>query len=172
MILLLGFIWTVGSRPASGLTTDGRVPAPQVGFLAPSFTLTDLEGQTVSLSDFQGRVVILNFWASWCPPCRAEMPAIQQVYQNYQNQGLIVLAVDASVQDVPAQMQSFLETFTHTYPILLDENGLVDHLYAIDSLPTTFFIGRDGTIKDRVVGGPMTFAGLSARVEALLQEAP
>jgi hypothetical protein len=80
--------------------------------------------------------------------------------------------VDASIQDVPAQMQSFLETFTHTYPILLDENGLVDHLYAIDSLPTTFFIGRDGTIKDRVVGGPMTFAGLSARVEALLQEAP
>jgi cytochrome c biogenesis protein CcmG/thiol:disulfide interchange protein DsbE len=171
-ILMLGLVWTVLSRPAAEVTTNGRVPAPQVGFLAPSFALTNLAGQTVILSDYQDQVVLLNFWASWCPPCRAEMPVIQQVYQNYQSQGLVVLAVDASYQDAPDRMRSFLESFTHTYTILRDESGDVNRLYMVSSLPTTFFIGRDGMIHSLVVGGPLTFAGLSARVEALLQEAP
>jgi cytochrome c biogenesis protein CcmG/thiol:disulfide interchange protein DsbE len=171
-ILMVGLLWTVMSRPAAGVTTNGRLPAPQVGFLAPSFTLTDLAGQTVNLSDYQDQVVLLNFWASWCPPCRAEMPAIQQVYQRYQSQGLVVLAVDASYQDAPDKMQSFLGSFSHTYTILRDESGEVNQLYKVNSLPTTFFIGRDGTIRDLVVGGPLTFAGMSARAEDLLQEVP
>ena len=170
--LLLGLIWTVFSRPVAGATTNGRIPAPQVGFLAPAFTLTDLHGQTVSLSDYQGQVVLLNFWASWCPPCRAEMPAIQQVYENYRNRGLIVLSINASYQDVPAKMKTFLESFTYSFPILLDERGAVNQIYAISSLPTTFFIDRDGKVRDLVIGGPLTIAGLSARIEALLQESP
>jgi len=171
-ILLLGVAWTVYSRPLAGSTTSGQIPAPQVGFLAPSFTLTDLHGQTVSLSDYQGKVVLLNFWASWCPPCRAEMPAIQQVYQSYQERGLDVLAINVSNQDTPRAMQDFLGTFAHSYPILLDTNGEVGRLYAVNSLPTTFFIGRDGIIQELVFGGPLTVAGLSNRVEALLQEKP
>jgi len=171
-LLLLGLGWTVLSRPAAASTTAGRIPAPQVGFLAPAFKLTDLDGQTVNLSDYQGQVVLLNFWASWCPPCRSEMPAIQQVYESYRDQGLAVLAVNASYQDTSAAMQTFLGSFEHSFPILLDENGAVNRLFAVNSLPTTFFIGRDGTIHDLVVGGPLTAAGLSARVEVLLQETP
>jgi cytochrome c biogenesis protein CcmG, thiol:disulfide interchange protein DsbE len=171
-IFLLGFGWTVVSRPAVSSTTAGRIPAPQVGFLGPSFKLTDLSGQTVNLSDYQGQAIMLNFWASWCPPCRVEMPAFQQVFQSYQDQGLVVLAVNASYQDVPADMKIFLETFTPSFPILLDDSGLVARLYAISSLPTTFIIGKDGTIREIIVGGPLSFAGLSTRAEALLQEAP
>jgi cytochrome c biogenesis protein CcmG, thiol:disulfide interchange protein DsbE len=171
-ILLLGITWTLLSRPTAGATTAGRIPAPQVGFLAPGLTLTDLNGQSVSLSDHQGQVVLLNFWASWCPPCRAEMPAIQQVYQSYQDQGLVVLAVDATYQDAPASVRTFLGSFEHSFTILRDERAEANRLYAVNSLPTTFFIGRDGVIRDLVVGGPMTLAGLSARVQALLQEAP
>ena len=171
-IFLLGLAWTVLSRPAAGATTSGQLPAPQVGFAAPIFTLAEQNGHPVTLSDTRGKVVILNYWASWCPPCRAEMPAIQQVYQNYQEQGLVVLAIKASNQDTPGAMQAFLGSFTHSYPILLDPNGEVGRLYAVHSLPTTFFIGRDGIIRDLVVGGPLTAAGLSNRVEALLQEKP
>ena len=171
-IFILGLAWTVLSRPAAGATTSGQIPAPQVGFAAPSFTLTKQNGQTVTISDYRGKVVILNFWASWCPPCRAEMPAIQQVYQSYQERGLDVLAINASNQDTPRAMQDFLGTFAHSYPILLDTNGEVGRLYAVNSLPTTFFIGRDGIIQELVFGGPLTVAGLSNRVEALLQEKP
>ena len=174
-VLLLGLVWTVLSRPpagAAGTATAGRIPAPQAGFLAPAFALTDLSGQSVNLSDYRGKIVILNFWASWCPPCRAEMPAIQQMYQSYQGQGLIVLAVDASNQDTPGAMQTFLRSFEHSFPILLDSTGEVNRLYAISSLPTTFFIGRDGTIRDLVIGGPLTIAGLSTRIKALFQEKP
>jgi cytochrome c biogenesis protein CcmG, thiol:disulfide interchange protein DsbE len=171
-LLLLGLGWTILSRPAAAPTTDGRIPAPQVGFLAPPFSLTTLDGQTVDLSAYQGQVVLLNFWASWCPPCRAEMPAIQQVYQSYRDQGLVVLAINASYQDTPAARQSFLGSFAYSFPILLDDGSTVNRLYAVYSLPTTFFIDRKGTIRDLVVGGPLTAAGLSARVETLLQEAP
>jgi cytochrome c biogenesis protein CcmG/thiol:disulfide interchange protein DsbE len=171
-VLLLGLGWVVLSRPAAGSTTAGRIPAPQVGFQAPAFTLTNLAGQIVNLSDYQGQVVLLNFWASWCPPCRAEMPAFEQVYQSYQGRGLVVLAVNASNQDTPEDRSAFLGSFTHSFTILPDESGAVNQLYAITSLPTTFFIGRDGTIRDVVIGGPLTIAGLSTRVETLLQEVP
>jgi thiol-disulfide isomerase/thioredoxin len=171
-IFLLGLAWTVYNHPSAGATTAGQIFAPQVGFLAPAFTLTDLHGQTVSLSDYHGQVVLLNFWASWCPPCRAEMPAIQQVNENYRNRGLIVLSINASYQDVPAKMKTFLGSFTYSSPILLDERGVVNQLYAISSLPTTFFIDRDGKVRDLVIGGPLTISGLSARIEALLQESP
>jgi cytochrome c biogenesis protein CcmG, thiol:disulfide interchange protein DsbE len=171
-LVLLGVVWTLLSRPATALTTAGEGTVPQVGFMAPAFTLTDLDGQNVNLSDHLGKVVVLNFWASWCPPCRAEMPAIQQVYQDFQDQGLVVLAVNVANQDTMTAMLTFLGSFEHTFPILLDENGAVNRLYAVSSLPTTFFIDREGMIRDLVVGGPLTTAGLSARVESLLQEVP
>lgn len=174
-ILLLAIGWTVLSRPsagAAGRTSSERIPAAQVGFAAPSFTLTGLDGQAVRLSDYQGKPVMLNFWASWCRPCRSEMPAIQQTYQAYQSRGLVVLEVNASYQDTPAAMRAFLGSLAYSYPILLDESGEVNRLYGVSALPTTFFISRDGTIQDVVIGGPMTFAGLSTRVQALLQEVP
>ena len=169
---LLGLAWTFVSRPSAGATTDGRLPAPQVGFPAPGFTLPDLSGMDVNLADLQGRVVVLNFWASWCPPCRAEMPAFEQAFRKYEDQGLVVLAVNASHQDPFGDMQAFLEPLAPTFTILRDATGAVNRLYAITSLPTTFFIARDGTIRDLVIGGPLTEAGLAGRIETLLQELP
>jgi cytochrome c biogenesis protein CcmG/thiol:disulfide interchange protein DsbE len=171
-IFLLGLMWTVVSRPAAGSTTAGQIPAPQVGFVAPSFTYTELNGQKGNLSDYQGKILIINFWASWCPPCRAEMPALQQVYTSYQDKGLVVLAINASNQDTHGAMQTFLGSFEHSFSIPLDTNGAVSRLYRVSSLPTTFLIGRDGRVRDLVIGGPLTIAGLSNRVEALLQEQP
>jgi cytochrome c biogenesis protein CcmG, thiol:disulfide interchange protein DsbE len=169
-VFCLGLAWTVLSRPAAG--SDLLAPVPQAGFAAPAFGLSDLDGQSVQLADLRGKVVILNFWASWCPPCRAEMPAFQTVYVSYRDQGLIVLGINAANQDTPQAMQAFLESLQPTFPILLDTSGDVNRLYAVEALPTTFFIGRDGTIRDRVAGGPLTVAGLSSRVEPLLREAP
>ena len=172
LLFLLAAAWTVFTRPAPGAPVAADMSAPQVGFTAPAFSFQALDGQRENLADLRGRAVVLNFWASWCPPCRAEMPAVQTVYVHYRDRGLVVLAVDAGAQDSPANMQTFLDGFAHSYIILRDESGALNRLYAVGALPTTYFIGRDGKVHDLVIGGPLSEAGLSARVEALLQEVP
>jgi peroxiredoxin len=170
--LLLGLIWIGISRAAPGSTTGGLIPAPQTGFLAPDFTLETLDGQTVKLSNLRGQAVLINFWASWCPPCKAEMPAIQHVYDDYGDQGLMVLAINATNQDTPVDAKDFLTKNNLTFPVLLDVNGVATRLYDINSFPTTFFIAPNGIIREFVVGGPITEAALRLRVERLLEELP
>lgn len=169
LILGLGWIW-FSTAPASA--TGGKIPAPQTGFLAPNFTAKALDGQTVKLSDLRGKVVLVNIWASWCPPCRAEMPAIEHTYQAYKNQGFMVLAVDSTVQDTVANAQAFVNENQLSFPILMDETGEITRLYRVQSLPTSFFIGPDGVIREVIVGGPMAQALLVSRVEKLLKELP
>jgi thiol-disulfide isomerase/thioredoxin len=170
-ILLLGLTWTWFSRLGTAETTAGRVPAPQTGFQAPDFTLETIEGQTVTLSNLRGQPVIINFWASWCPPCRAEMPAFQAIYEEYQGR-ISLLSVNTAYQDNLNDALALLVEKGATFPVLLDADGAVSRLYAIISLPTTFFIGADGVIAEVVVGGPMTEAGLRARIESLLEARP
>jgi len=167
LVIGLGWIWL--SAVPQNSTTNGRISAPQNGFLAPDFSLKTLDGQTVKLSDFRGKVVLVNIWASWCPPCRAEMPAFERVYQNYKGQGLIVLAVDSTVQDTISNAKKFVDENGLSFPILLDEGGIVTRLYQVQSLPNSFFIGADGVIREVVIGGPMAEALVSSRVEKLLQ---
>jgi len=150
--------------------TGGGIPAPQAGFLAPDFTLNTLDGETVTLSDLRGQVILLNIWASWCPPCRAEMPAMQRVWEEYQARGVVVLAVNSTVQDTPADAQAFVTENGLTFPIPLDTSGEVTRLYRVSSLPTSFFIGADGVIREVVIGGPMAEALLRSRVEQLIKE--
>jgi len=171
-ILLLGLAWIVISRAAPGGTTSGLIPAPQTGFPAPDFTLETLDGQTVKLSTLRGKVVLINFWASWCPPCKAEMPAIQHVHDDYSDQGLVILAVNASNQDTLANAQTFLANKNLTFLVLLDISGGTGKLYRVNSFPTTFFIAPNGIIREVVIGGPMTEAALRLRVENLLEELP
>jgi cytochrome c biogenesis protein CcmG/thiol:disulfide interchange protein DsbE len=168
--LLLGLAWIGISRAARGSTTSGLVPAPQAGFLSPDFTLQTLDGQIVKLSDLRGKAVLINFWASWCPPCKAEMPAIQHVYDDYHDRGLVVLEVNATNQDTLANAQAFLTENNLTFPVPLDTYGEVTRLYKINSFPTTFFIAPIGVIREVVVGGPMTETALRLRVEKLLEE--
>ncbi len=171
VVLLAGLLWIWASATPQGATTGGGIPAPQAGFLAPDFTLTTLDDETVTLPDLRGQVVLLNIWASWCPPCRAEMPAMQRVWEEYQSRGVVVLAVNSTVQDTPADAQNFVTENGLTFPIPLDTGGEVTRLYRVSSLPTSFFIGADGVIREVVIGGPMAEALLRSRVEQLLKEA-
>ncbi|MCK4977815.1 MAG: TlpA family protein disulfide reductase [Anaerolineales bacterium] len=131
-----------------------------------------IHGETVTLSELQGRPVIINLWASWCPPCRAEMPALQNVYEDYQDQGLVVLAVNATDQDNLDEAIEFAQEHWLTFPVLLDVTGMVSRMYKLQSLPTTFFVDDTGVIQEIVIGGPMAEALLRVRVEQLLEGAP
>jgi peroxiredoxin len=169
IILLLGFAWILVSADRSGTSTAGLIPAPQQGFLAPEFELQSTSGETVKLSDLRGQAVLINLWATWCPPCRAEMPAIEKVYNEYKDQGLVVLAVNMTYQDTPIDIAPFVAEYGLTFPILLDPAGSVGTAYQLRSLPSSFFINRNGVINEVVIGGPMAEALLRTRVEALLK---
>jgi cytochrome c biogenesis protein CcmG/thiol:disulfide interchange protein DsbE len=169
MILITGLIWIFASADKTNSATAGHIPAPQKGFLAPEFKLETSDGHSISLLDYRGQAVLVNLWATWCPPCRAEMPTIERVYQEYRSQGLVVLGVNSTIQDEPPQIVPFINQYKITFPILLDVNGEVSNLYELRALPTSFFIGRDGVIKEVVVGGPMSEALIRTDVEEIIK---
>jgi peroxiredoxin len=169
-LLIASTGWIVVSRAQPDRDQDASAaPAmPREGFLAPDFALTTLEGQSIALSDLRGRVVLVNFWATWCPPCRLEMPAIQEVYEEYQEQGLVVLAINA--QEPSTEITRFAEQLGLTFPIMSDRDGNVSGTYRVVSLPTTFVIDRSGVIRDVIVGGPLSRALIISKVEPLLAQ--
>jgi peroxiredoxin len=170
LLLALGVTWIVLSRePANVAAIVDDPPAlPQEGFVAPDFALEALDGRTIALSELRGQVVLINFWATWCPPCRAEMPAIQQVYEQYRDQGFEVLVVN--VQELDAQMSAFVEERGLTFPVLADRDGSVSNVYQVTSIPTTFFVDRSGVIQEIIVGGPLARALIESKITALLAE--
>ncbi len=117
--------------------------APRVGATAPDFTLLNLDGQPVSLSEFRGRLVLINFWATWCGPCEIEMPAIQAVYEMHQEEGFVVLAV--AVDDSAKNVRRFINERGLTFQTLMDD-GNVSRAYRVFGLPASFFVGADGKI--------------------------
>jgi cytochrome c biogenesis protein CcmG/thiol:disulfide interchange protein DsbE len=169
LILVLGFAWIFASADRSGISTAGKPPAPQRGFLAPDFELKTPTGEVMRLSDLRGQAVLVNLWATWCPPCRAEMQTIEKVYQDYKDKGLTVLAVNMTYQDDPLAVVPFVQERGLTFPILLDKTGEVGQLYQLQSLPSSYFIRRDGVINEIVIGGPMAEALLRTRVEESLK---
>ncbi len=169
---IAGGIWIWASSVPAEATTGGLIPSPRVGFLAPDFSLESLSGDQISLSDMRGKVIVLNLWASWCPPCRAEMPALQRVYQVNHERGLEVLAVNMTSQDNIAAVEDFVQEFNLTFPILLDISAEVGNAYLMRALPTTFFIDPDGVIQRVIVGGPMSEVTLQSTVEQLLEDVP
>ncbi len=169
--LAIGILWTLASRVPDAVTTGGGPPpSPREGFSAPDFTLDQLGGGQVHLSSLRGKVVLVNLWASWCPPCRAEMPTIQSVYQAFAAQGLVVLGVDQTNQDSEAAAAAFAKNLGLTFPIALDRGGEVGARYSLQGLPSSFFIDRKGVIRSVVVGGPMSAALIQSKIEALLKE--
>jgi cytochrome c biogenesis protein CcmG, thiol:disulfide interchange protein DsbE len=169
IVLVLGAGWTWQSRVIEAAGAP-LVPSPRQGFPAPDFSLPSRDGQMVQLADLRGQVVIINLWASWCVPCRAEMPAIQRVYERHQARGLTVLAVNSTVQDREAEALRFVDELGLEFPVLLDREGVVSRRYLLRALPTTFFVDRAGIIRSVIVGGPMSEAVLVSQVETLLQE--
>jgi cytochrome c biogenesis protein CcmG, thiol:disulfide interchange protein DsbE len=169
-ILVLGLVWIGVSADRLGKSTNGLIPAPQKGFLAPDFTLESMSGESVTLSDLRGQVVIVNLWASWCGPCRLEMPALKDVYNEYKENGLAILAVNSTSQDSRSAVEKFVAEYQLPFTILLDTEGDAAQLYQLSALPSTFFIGRDGLIRRVVIGGPLAESTLRAEIESLLAE--
>ncbi len=141
---------SAGSEPPDGKSPTAPVEGTQVGNLAPDFQLQNLDGQAVSLSDFRGKPVLVNFWASWCPPCRSEMPYIQEIYEEWSDKGLVILAVD--IGESPSTVENFMQSYNLTFPALLDINQAVALEYNIRGIPTTFLIDKDGIIQDKMIG--------------------
>jgi len=166
LVAIFGLSWIVASRVPEN-TTRHVAQAPKPGFLAPDFELQSLDGETIKLSQYRGYPVVINFWATWCPPCRSEMPAIVQEYERYKEQGLVVLAIDNG--EDPPKVLEFRKQYGMSFPVLLDKKMRVAEMYQIRALPTTFFIAPDGTITDMVVGG-MNAATVRVHFQRLMEE--
>ena len=171
IILMISGAWIWFSRAPSGSSSNAGIAAPRKGFAAPDFTLGTSDGSSISLSDLRGNPLIINIWASWCPPCRTEMPAMQRVYEKYRDDGFIILAVNSSFQDDSEKAKAFANELGLEFPILFDREGNVSHLYQASALPSSYFVDRDGIIQQVVVGGPMSEALLNIRVEQLFDQA-
>lgn len=173
LVVLFAFLlfsgWLVSSNMFASTTTDATV-GPRAGLNAPTFTLDTLSGESTALADHAGEVIIINMWATWCGPCRAEMPALQTFYDEHRDQGLEILAVNNTVNDGEASVQDFVDEFDLTFPILLDRDGDVTRQYQVRSLPATFVIDRSGVVRSVIFGGPIDKATLEAEVGVLLDE--
>jgi peroxiredoxin len=155
-----------GERTCDGAGNAGL----DVGQTPPAFTLKDIAGSDVSLSDFEGKVVVLDLWATWCPPCRQEIPVLVELYEEFEDQGLVVVGVgmDEGGADV---LRPFAEANKMTYPVLVGDKA-VGEAYKVTSIPTTFVIGRDGAIVSKHVGfSPAIGTALREEVARLLQGA-
>lgn len=134
--------WSMGERP------------PVEGMPAAEFTLTDLNGQAKSLRDYRGKIVLLNFWATWCKPCTTEMPAMQTTYDRLRDNGFVVLAVNELEDD--AKVREHIEAYRHTFPVLMDRENRVANLYGVYGLPVSVFIDETGTVRSYIKGGLLT----------------
>jgi thiol-disulfide isomerase/thioredoxin len=135
VVILLGSGWILISRPISSGSEVANAPAPMPGHPAPEFALKNLSGQAVRLSDFKGKPVLINFWASWCGPCRSEFPDLQRA--SVDNAGkLVIIGVNHTTLDQPAVISGFVAEMGATFPIVLDETGEVAKTYQIKGLPT------------------------------------
>ena len=124
---------------------------PEVGFKAPAFTARNLKGHRVQLADHKGKVVILNLWATWCGPCRVEMPGMENLYRRYRSEGLEILAVslDKGSSD---KVQAFADEYQLSFPVLLDKDGQVERRYNSITIPTTYVIDKKGMVVAEVDG--------------------
>ncbi|NHM28516.1 TlpA family protein disulfide reductase [Desulfofundulus sp. TPOSR] len=174
LIAAYAYIWSGGKErgkdgtpPAATGNKESGVPVgTEVGQRAPDFTLTTTGGKEVSLSNFRGRPVVLNFWATWCPPCREEMPAIQSFYEK-RGREIQVLAVNLTASEKSAaHVKDFLKAGGFTFPVLLDTRNTAAQEYLVRAIPTTFFIDREGIIRAKHTG-PMTLEMLEKAVEKI-----
>ncbi len=147
------------------LPSAGRPLALFAGNDAPDFTLHGLTGSDLSLSNYRGQVVLVNFWATWCVPCRREMPDMQRVYMERKDRGFAIVAVN--IQEAREPINAFVSQYGLTFPIALDTKGEVTQRYGIYSLPTSYFIDKAGRIAE-VRAGALTGSDILKRVDALL----
>lgn len=140
---------------------------PRVGKAAPDFKLLTLDGRPAALRDFRGSPVMLNFWASWCPPCRYEMPFFQEIWKEYHGKGLVILAVN--IGETAATAGQYMRDNGFTFPVLLDTSQDVALNYNIRSIPTTYFLDEEGIIKDMKVGAFINKAAVESKLDKIIK---
>ena len=151
IVLLTSVVIVTGLMLVAGC---GLTPAPEIGYPAPDCTLNDLDGNTVRLSDFRGKVVFLNFWAIVCPPCRFEMPAMEVVYQEYRDKDVVIIGVDIDgpMNIVGDYVRDYVEVNGYSWTFVIDSTGEVAADYMVTGIPTSFFIDKDGIIRALQIG--------------------
>lgn len=168
LLLLLGLAWTFVSADRTGISTAGQVPAPQQGFLAPDFELKTTEGETIKLSDLRGQAVLVNLWATWCPPCKAEMPTLQAFHDKYADSGFTVIAINDG--DPAADVVQFAKDYQLSFPVWLDPTYIAtEEAFKTMNLPSSFVIDRSGTVRLYWVGEIKTSA-LEKYVTPIIKE--
>ena len=138
--------------PVDGWSMGSRVPA--VGTAAEDFRLVDLEGKSQSLSQYRGKVVLVNFWATWCKPCTTEMPAMQATYDKLRDKGFVVLAINELEDD--AKVREHIKQYGHTFPVLMDRDNKVANQFGVFGLPVSVFIDEKGVVQEYIKGGLLT----------------
>jgi peroxiredoxin len=167
VIAALGIIWIGVTRlNPDEVNSTGRPPAPELGHPAPDFTLLTADGTAISLSDFRGQPVLINFWATWCPPCRAEIPALESAWRDLEGQA-VVLGVD--VQESAETVTDFMSDNEMTYPVLLDGTADVARMYRVRAFPTSYLIDAHGVVVE-IYSGPVSEPLVRARLAGLLGE--
>lgn len=171
ILLPLAAILVVGALLALffyGLTTQRLETGvvPRAGTVAPDFQLQTFDGKVVRLSDYRGKPVVVNFWSSWCVPCRDEQPGLVQVAKDYGSRGVVFLGID--IQDTQRDALAFLSQFGVSYPIVTDATGAVYINYGVVGVPETYLVSRQGTIAQKIVG-PADPAQIEGSLEELLR---
>jgi peroxiredoxin len=142
LALAFGIVWLQSSK-YEPLT---------IGMAAPDFSLPDLEGKTVRLSDYRGKVVFVNFWATWCKPCKEEMPSMEILWDNFKSEDFVMLAISMDRVTTKKDIPPFIESMKLTFPILTDSWGQTDKRYKLMGVPETYIIDQNGVLREKVIG--------------------
>jgi len=168
-VLMIGvFVAILGVLPFDVWSMGSRVPT--VGMQAEDFHLTDLEGKSQSLSQYRGKIVLVNFWATWCKPCTTEMPAMQTMYDKLRDKGFVVLAVNELEDD--AKVREHIKQYGHTFPVLMDRDNKVANQFGVFGLPVSVFIDQEGRVQEYIKGGLLTEQKIEETVARIQKQEP
>ncbi|ALA71657.1 cytochrome C biogenesis protein [Geobacillus stearothermophilus 10] len=158
----------MASSVKDGGKSEGQVAEGiEVGNRAPDFVLRTLNGEEVRLSDFRGKRVIVNIWATWCPPCRAEMPNMQKFYEQYKDERVEIVAVNLTQSErQPEHVARFIQEYGITFTVVLDEKGEVSRQYEAQAIPTSYLIDSKGIIRKKMIG-PMSYDWMVDQMESI-----
>jgi peroxiredoxin len=169
LLAAFALLVTLAGLPALDAWSMGsRVPA--IGMQAEDFSLTDLEGKSQSLSQYRGKIVLVNFWATWCKPCTTEMPAMQTMYDKLRDKGFVVLAVNELEDD--AKVREHIKQYGHTFPVLMDRDNKVANQFGVFGLPVSVFIDQEGRVQEYIKGGLLTEDKISQTVQRIQENKP
>ena len=158
----------VGLPAFDGWSMGSRVPA--VGTLVEDFHLTDLEGKSQSLSQYRGKIVLVNFWATWCKPCTTEMPAMQAIYDKLRDKGFVVLAINELEDD--AKVREHIKQYGYTFPVLMDRDNTVANQFGVFGLPVSVFIDQEGRAQEYIKGGLLTEQKIDETIARIQKQQP